>query len=198
MKYYIVGAGEFAQEKFKPEKDDVVIAADAGVAYAGARADIAVGDWDSLHRIPQNVKTVTLPVAKDFTDTGEAVNIALARGAEEIVMFGAGGGRADHYLANLQYLAMLADRGVRASMVCPDCTIFAMAAGERDFAGRGRIISLIPMRERVTVSISGVKYPLKKRLMPADNPGLGVSNVIEKNSAHVAVHEGVVLVIVND
>ena len=73
-----------------------------------------------------------------------------------------------------------------------------MAAGERDCAGRGRRIASIPVRERVTVSISGVKYPLKKHLMPADHPGLGVSNVIEENSAHVAVHEGVVLVIVND
>lgn len=38
MKYYIVGASDFAREKFKPEEDAFVIAADAGVLYTGERA----------------------------------------------------------------------------------------------------------------------------------------------------------------
>lgn len=198
MKYYIVGASDFAREKFKPEEDAFVIAADAGVLYTGERADLAIGDWDSLFRVPEGVKTVTLPVAKDHTDTGEAIDYALSRGAEEIVLFGASGGRTDHYLANLQYLVTIADAGVKASMVCPDCVIYAMAEGEREFEGRGKTLSLIPMRERVEVSISGVRYPLKKKLMPSDNPGLGVSNVIEEKCARVTVREGIVLVIVND
>lgn len=198
MKYYIVGASEFAEEKFHPEDDAVVIAADAGMKYVGKRADLAIGDWDSLHRYPENVQAVTLPVVKDYTDTGEAVDHALNHDATEIVMFGTSGGRVDHYLANLQYLVMIADRGVKASMVCPDCTIYAMAEGEREFYGKGSIISVIPMRERVVVSISGVQYPLKKHLMPEDNPGLGVSNVIEAECARITVHEGIVLVIVND
>ena len=198
MKYYIVGASEFAREKFNPDEKDFVIAADAGIRYVGERADFAIGDWDSLHYIPAGVKAVSLPVVKDYTDTGEAVDYALSKGAEEIVLFGAGGGRTDHFLANLHYLAMIADKGVKASMVCPDCTIYAMAEGERKFGSRGKIISVIPMRERVVASISGVQYPLKKHLMPQDNPGLGVSNVVEENYALITIHEGIVLVIVND
>lgn len=198
MKYYIVGASEFAREKFHPEDDAVVIAADAGVKYVGERADLAIGDWDSLHSFPSNIKAVTLPVVKDYTDTGEAVDHALQHGATEIVMFGTSGGRVDHYLANLQYLVMIADRGVKASMVCPDCTIYAMAEGEREFYGKGKTLSIIPMRERVTVSVSGVQYPLKKHLMPEDNPGLGVSNMIWEKCARVTIHEGIVLVILND
>ena len=176
MKYYIVGAGEFAKEKFCPDKDDVVIAADAGILYTGNRADFAIGDWDSLHGCPKDVKTLTLPVMKDYTDTGEAVD----------------------YLANLQYLAWLAERKVEASMVCPDCTIYAMAQGGRDFFCKGKTLSVIPMRDNVTVSISGVRYPLDKRVLPKDNPGLGVSNVVTEECAHIIVHKGVVLVIVND
>lgn len=198
MTYYIVGAGEFAKEKFCPDKDDVVIAADAGILYTGNRADFAIGDWDSLHGCPKDVETLTLPVMKDYTDTGEAVDYALKNGAREIVLFGAGGGRLDHSLANLQYLAWLAERKVEASMVCPDCTIYAMAQGGRDFFCTGKTLSVIPMRDNVTVSISGVRYPLDKRVLPKDNPGLGVSNVVTEECAHIIVHEGVVLVIVND
>ena len=145
MKYYIVGASDFAREKFKPEEDAFVIAADAGVLYTGERADLAIGDWDSLFRVPEGVNTVTLPVAKDHTDTGEAIDYALSHGAEEIVLFGASGGRTDHYLANLQYLVTIADAGVKASMVCPDCTIYAMAEGVREFYGKGSMRS----RDRV-------------------------------------------------
>ena len=198
MKYYIVGAGEFAKEKFCPNTEDVVIAADAGILYTGTRADFAIGDWDSLHGCPKDIETLTLPVMKDYTDTGEAVDYALKNGAREIVLFGAGGGRLDHCLANLQYLAWLAERKVEASMVCPDCTIYAMAQGERDFFCKGKTLSVIPMRDNVTVSISGVRYPLDKRVLPKDNPGLGVSNVVTGECAHIIVHEGVVLVIVND
>lgn len=199
MVYYIVGAGEFAREKFDPTSEDVVIAADAGILYTGGREDYAIGDWDSAGDIPKNVKCRTLPVCKDFTDLGEAVDYALEQGAQKIRLFGAGGGRTDHYLANLGYVAYLAEKGKDVAMVCPDCTISGLTAGGiKEVEKKGTVFSVIAARDKVRISISGARYNLDNSVMPASNPGLGISNVAENGNTAVTVHEGTVLVIEND
>lgn len=51
-KCIIVGAGDFFGMPFRPEKEDYIIAADAGyenLKTAGLRPDLLVGDFDSMH-----------------------------------------------------------------------------------------------------------------------------------------------------
>ncbi len=197
--YYIVGSGDFARDKFAPREGDTVIAADGGYAYVSDRADYVVGDWDSLGERPEGIACITLPVNKDITDLGYAISLALESGADEIALFGADGGRIDHYLANLQYAVHIAERGVKCALYCRDSVIYALAAGRAAIEGKpGTLMSLIPMRGDTVVSIEGAEYPLDRRLMPVDNPGLGVSNVLKRAKAYVTVHEGAGLVIKYD
>ena len=197
--YYIVGSCGFAAHKFHPSQSDTVIAADGGYASVGSRANYAVGDWDSLGGKPQDIACVSLPTRKDLTDMGYAIQLALRGGADEIRLFGADGGRIDHYLANLQYAVYIAGMGVKCTIYCADCNIYACHIGTATIKGRkGATMSFIPMQENTCVSLSGVEYPLDNHTMPYDNPGLGVSNVIDKDIADITVHSGAGLIILYD
>ncbi|CEM63116.1 thiamine diphosphokinase [Treponema phagedenis] len=94
-----------ASKYFLP--DSIIIAADSGLeaaASAGFTPDIILGDMDSLqnkallHAYPE-AQVQLHPCDKDFTDTELAVFAAKEKGAQDIIICGAGGGRADHFLS---------------------------------------------------------------------------------------------------
>src|SRR5436305_410375 len=93
---------------------DRIIAADGGAAAAlAAGLDVfaVVGDLDSITEteraaIPaERLHEVARP---DRTDLEKAIEFALEQGCTEIDIVGAGGGRADHALANLAVLTTFA------------------------------------------------------------------------------------------
>jgi len=83
-----------------------VVAADSGFDVCLSSAiepDIVVGDFDSIRygslaRVP-NDKILRYPEEKDYTDTELAIEAAMNRGAQKIVLAGGGSGRLDHLLA---------------------------------------------------------------------------------------------------
>ena len=88
--------------------DEKVICADGGLRYAqsiGVTPDILVGDFDSYKgAVPRGPELHVSRPEKDDTDTMLAVKIAIDRGAEKIVLYGALGARFDHTMANIQTL----------------------------------------------------------------------------------------------
>ena len=90
-----------------------IIAADGGLAFLkllGRRADLWIGDGDSLQGsltdwAPWFTEAKVLERAKDETDTEAAVRAAVDTGAGEIWLLGGGGGRMDHWLANVRLMA---------------------------------------------------------------------------------------------
>lgn len=100
------------------EKNDLIIGVDRGsllLTEMGVMPDLAIGDFDSLHLAEKNeieAKVTDIrysnPV-KDFTDTELMVRAALNDyRVAGLKIFGATGGRLDHFLANL-YLVFAAD-----------------------------------------------------------------------------------------
>ena len=85
-------------------EDARVIAADSGIRHAqalGVVPELWTGDFDSVDEAMRDVHSgipvEMFPSEKDMTDGEIAVEAALARGAEDIVLVGAfGGARADH------------------------------------------------------------------------------------------------------
>ncbi|MBS9334490.1 thiamine diphosphokinase [Fructobacillus sp. M1-13] len=88
------------------------VGADRGALFlmeAGIEPLFAVGDFDSVsdderQRLIayQKEREMTIyPAHKDYTDTALAVRYAMAAGADDIVLYGATGGRLDHELSNL-------------------------------------------------------------------------------------------------
>ena len=94
---------------------DLLVAVDGGadaLAAVGTVPHLLVGDLDSISPgaraglEAQGVEMLVLPVAKDVTDTEAALRLAVERGADDMVVFGAlGGPRLDHLVGNLLLLA---------------------------------------------------------------------------------------------
>ena len=119
MRAFIYTGGSVRTDRITehPKADDLRIAADSGYLTAralGDRVDLAVGDFDSMPEgtLPEGVEKIKVPAEKDDTDTQLAVEAAVSRGADDIVIIGGLGGRLDHTLSNLHILEDLAMRGV--------------------------------------------------------------------------------------
>lgn len=186
----------------RPQKDDLVIAADSGLDNArvlGIEPAVVVGDYDSLGHapdVPDGVEVITVPTEKDVTDTQLAVELALRREAREIVILGGLGGRLDHTLSNLAILedalgkrvrATIADGQNRVRLLHNDSTILP-----RSGYTYVSLLALDPLCKGV--EIEGVKYPLKGARL-ARTFGYAVSNEITGNCCFISVRKGTLLVV---
>lgn len=202
--FAIVSAGDLFPEDFERIRQETFIAAaDAGYAYLeqqGVRPDLIIGDFDSSEMPGTEIELIRLPVVKDDTDTVYCVKEGLKRGYTEFRLYGAlGGKRLSHTVANLQLLQMIRDRGARAEIISGPIRVFMMGAGEkREFPGTmAGSVSFFAVSEEVCLTLKGVEYELEHGKLDRHFP-LGVSNHFTGREAFAAVHEGDVLVIIEE
>jgi thiamine pyrophosphokinase len=188
----------------KPEKDDLVIAADAGYLTArrlGITPDVVLGDFDTLGEanIPDGVECLRVPAEKNDTDTQLAVQVAIDRGAGEIVIIGGMSGRIDHTLSTLAILENLWER--KAGRIYATLTDgknrvrFIRSSGTILPRSQYRFFSLIAADETVKgVTLEGCKYPLKNGRISRRHQW-AVSNEIVGNCALIEIKRGGVWVI---
>ena len=192
---YIAGASPEAV-RIRPGPGDFLIAADGGwehLARWGLRADLLMGDMDSLGTIPEGVPCKRFPRVKDDTDLSLAIEEAIARGYAHIIVTGAWGGRPDHSLANLQLLARAAGRGIDARMLCDGYTATAIAGGGTlRLNGKGTVSVFAWGGEARGVTIRGLEYPLEGATLHDDTP-LGVSNTLNGEGI-ITLEHGILLV----
>ena len=188
----------------RPEATDLIIAADAGYLTAqrmGITPDVLLGDFDTLgtENIPEGIECLRMPAEKDDTDTQLAVQVALERGATEIVIVGGLGGRVDHTLSSLAILEMLWERKERRVYA-----IFTDGKNRARFIRNSGVIlphehyrffSLIAADEKVKgITLEGCKYPLKNGQILRTHQW-AVSNEIVGNCALIEIRRGGVWVI---
>jgi thiamine pyrophosphokinase len=194
---YIVGAGDFAAERFRPQPEDYIIAADAGYSHLqklGITPDLLLGDFDSLGAVPEHPNVVVCPVQKDDTDTFIAVRRALDMGFERLLIFGGTGGRLDHTLANIQTLGFAAARGAEAFLIAGDCALTVLTGGRLRFSGYSGGFSIFSLGDRVRgVGETGSKYLLSEAELSCGYP-LGVSNSFSADRTEISVREGMLVV----
>jgi thiamine pyrophosphokinase len=202
MKAFIYTGGNInvANITEHPKSDDLCIAADSGYKNAkalGERIDILLGDFDSIGEpLPEGVKTITVPAEKDFTDTQLAVNTALEKGADEIVIIGGLGGRLDHTLANLGLLEKLGEMRVYATATDGYNRVRYINATSTLIArSQYKYVSILPIDKKIKgVDIEGCKYPLKNATLTRDDT-LAVSNEVTGNCALICVRKGACYII---
>lgn len=198
---YIVGAGECECIDFQKSNGDFVIAADGGFRYllsVGMKPDLLIGDFDSLGEIPADENIIKLNPIKDITDMNAAAEIAVERGYKELVFYGATGGRLDHTLANIQLVASLSQKGIKASIRNGKTAITAITDGSVDFEpSSGGYISVFAHSDVCeNVCISGLKYKAENVTLK-NSFSLGVSNEFIGEESRVSVEKGTLIIIIN-
>ncbi len=166
---------------------DLVIAADGGAetaARAGVAPDLLVGDMDSVtpatraRLASRGIEIRATSADKDQTDTELALEIAAGRGASEVWLAAALGGRADHALANL-LLPLLARRlGVRLRLIDGRTEAYLVEGPVVLDARVGDPVSLIPLSPLVEgIMTVGLRYPLSDEPL-VGGATRGISNLV--------------------
>lgn len=193
---YIIGAYHGEDAVILPTSRDFVIAADGGYAALealGVKANLVVGDFDSLGYVPEAEKIVQHPVRKDDTDTLLAIRLGLEQGYKNFVITGALGGRLDHTFANLQALLFLRDHGARGVLYGDGFAATAVTNGSITVEGEGTLSVFTMDATARGVFLRDVSYPLENAELTNSFP-LGVSNEFIGKPAVIGVEQGTLLV----
>lgn len=188
------------------DKADYIISVDGGARHLRKleiTPDVLLGDFDSADMEDiayfkrQGVTAESFPVEKDMTDSELAIEKALEKGADEIILVGAVGTRFDHSMANIFLLKKLLDKKVNACIADEHNRIYMFDSTFTLKRKEGYKLSLIPVSNRVTgVTTTGLKYPLNNATMYLGTTW-GVSNEFKEDTATVSIDEGILLVCVS-
>jgi len=183
---------------------DLIIAADGGTRHCknlGITPDMVIGDLDSIE--PDDLKSlqskgveiIQHPVKKDQTDLELALRLAVKRGADEIVLFGAMGMRWDMSIANilLPVEPYLSNTSIRIINGLHEITMLKTGKQITFYGEKGDILSLIPVgRDAIGITAGNLEYPLKNSTLQFGSTR-GISNVFMEKSATVSLKEGLLL-----
>lgn len=177
--------------------DDYVICADSGYGYAkelGVSINAVLGDFDSYDINKVEFDEISVyPSEKDFTDCEIAVDFAMDKGADQVVLVCAKGGRSDHFLANIYALLRCAERGVFSYIFSENEKIY-VAEGFFETTGKvGDILSVIPFAKAKNFTTRNLKYALENQ----DLPYTGVSNVFTDCDVSIEFEGRAIVVVVS-
>lgn len=165
--------------------------------------EFTIGDFDSINDEERQVLTDKFGInpvqaEKDDTDLAIAVEEAVKRGYSEIYIYGATGGRLDHFMGALQILEKPEYQRLNVKIIIIDQQneIQYLTAGhyniqqQQDF----KYISFIPVNYPTAISLINFKYPLEHQNLEQGST-LTISNELDGQSGVVELHEGAVLMI---
>jgi thiamine pyrophosphokinase len=150
-------------------KNTRVIAADGGMAHAkmlGLDPELWVGDFDStspeLEAEYTQMPRAQFDAAKAKSDGELAIEAAVARGANALVLVGAlGGARSDHQIMILTNAMALAERGLPVILTSGAEEATCVLPGEmRVELPEHTVFSVIGLTDLAGLSISNVRWPL--------------------------------------
>jgi thiamine pyrophosphokinase len=209
MRAVLVANGELTDHARLKEiwlRANLRLAADGGARNARLHLRIAphvvIGDLDSLDDETRqwleasSAEFIRLPPGKDKTDLELALDLAHARGADDITILGAFGGRVDQFLANVFLLTdtrSASGRGIRIADANGEMWI---GGGDTIIEGkRGDIVSLIPLDTRVEgIVTDALEYPLRGETLTRGSTR-GISNVMLSERAAVHWSSGTLLIV---
>lgn len=156
-------------------KESNVIVADGAIRYVeplGVTPELWVGDFDSadpaLMIKYRNIERRSFPVAKDKTDGELAIDFALERGANRIILCGAlGGKRSDHAFFHFVHALAMKQNGIDVLLTSGTEEGYAILPGHYSFDfPAGTIFSIIGFDDLGGLTIEGAKWPLRRKNVP--------------------------------
>ena len=181
--------------------DSYIICCDGAYAFLkdrGIKPDETIGDFDSLGFVPEG--GIKFNAEKNFTDGEAAMERAISLKPSKIELYCGGGGREDHFLSNVHMLEKAYNAGIEAEMVTNYSRIFLKGAPFRLKTGRGRTVSLLPLKDNVHINESkGLKYTLSGLTLKAgDGAGRGISNLTTEEEIFIGISCGISIVFLID
>ncbi|MFN8506296.1 MAG: thiamine diphosphokinase [Dehalococcoidia bacterium] len=171
----------------------LVVAADGGARHAlaaGLTPDAVVGDLDSVTA----AERAAIPASRfhqvldpNTTDLRKAIAFAIARGATRVDVAAAGGGRADHALANLSVLREF--RGAAEVHIADDYFDIRLVEGSATIdADPGTVVSLVAIGRCEGVTTANLRWDLAAYTL--EFSPYGVHNEVAVRPARVSVASG--------
>jgi len=203
----IFANGEYRDPSRPPTSGDgdLLIAADGGSQHCldlNLTPDLLIGDLDSTE--PSlverweglGVEIIRYPADKDQTDLELALLLAQDRGAREILVYGAVGGRLDMTFGNLTLLAH-PKLDIPVTLICGNEEVHFLHPGDTlELEGQpGDTLSLLPIHpDGAVVSARGVQYNLDNEQLVF---GLtrGISNQLIETTAAIEIRSGLLAVV---
>ena len=190
------------------EEGSIWVGVDRGVYHllkSGLQPEIAFGDFDSvsigeLTEIETQVKQLKkFKPEKDETDMELALIWAIEQKPDAIRLFGASGGRLDHFLANVQLLVRPAAAGIemRIELIDRQNIVFVKGPGsyQLEKIPGYPYISFIPVTLHVEkITLQGFKYPLTDRHISIGST-LCISNELLTDYGTFSFSEGILIVV---
>lgn len=204
MRAVLVANGELSDHARLKElwlRANLRVAADGGARNARIYLKIAphvvIGDMDSLDEETRawleknSCEFIEHPPAKDATDLELALQLAQTRGADDITVLGAFGGRADQFIANA--LLLTRQKGMRSADGA--CEMWVGRGSDVIHGKKGDTVSLIPLDSCVEgVTTENLEYPLHDETLERGGTR-GISNVMTGERAHVVWSSGMLLIV---
>jgi len=181
-----------------------VIAADGGLALAdrlGLECNLVVGDFDSVdpvaleHARQGGAEVEAHPEDKDATDLELALDAAVARGFERVIIVGGTAlDRIDHLLANAGLIAAGRYAGLHLEWRTGLSRVLALHHAASIEGEIGDLVSIVPVGDAVTLSTRGLAWELSNATLRADS-SRGISNRLTAPSAEIVASAGRALVV---
>ena len=201
----IFAAGQLYAEYLRTlKKNDLVIGVDRAALWLikhGLVPHYAVGDFDSvtsteLEEIKLRVKNLLeYPREKDATGLELALDLVLKINPQDVLIYGAIGGRLDQSIGSVFLLEKLLKHGIKAEIADRNNSLRLIkerTSVERKY--KFKYLSVLPFSSTAVVSVAGCRYNLLRKKLNR-RASLGISNEIVGKTAEVAVHQGLVLLI---
>lgn len=209
---YIVAGGP---QQYIPEYDSykngsntIWMGVDRGVYYLlekGIIPTYAVGDFDSINereweeikeKVP-NIKQAN--PEKDETDLELALFCALEHDPEKIIIWGATGGRLDHFMANAFMLSKFQKQHPHIPINIMDqqntLSVYFPETHEIFKDEKKKYVSFIPLSsEIIGLTLKGFKYPLTDKTVEFGS-SLCISNELIQQSGTFSFEKGILMMV---
>jgi thiamine pyrophosphokinase len=178
------------------------IAADGGLRHMrklGLIPNLVIGDLDSITEndlewiLKNQIETRKFPQEKDQTDLELALQAAVERGGDPIIVVGALGGRIDLTLTNIYLLLMPELQGVDIRFDDGHEEVFLIQNHAEVRGKKGDTVSLLPLLSPVTgINTEGLRYALCDEILFPER-SRGVSNEMVSYKVKISLRSGLLL-----
>lgn len=202
MKIVIISGGNAPNQSMLDKyitKNSYIICADSGfdaLINTNIKPNLCVGDMDSVKSSLTNQTTQIYPKNKDKTDTEIAIDIAIEKGATEVILLGCSGNRLDHTLSNINMLKILLEQNINGKIIDSNNIIMLCDSQIQIQSIKNCYCSLIPLTQCTGIITDGLKYPLKNESL-SSKTSKGISNEFNSDIAKITLKSGLLLVIIS-